>query len=370
MADVLVLHQFHEPHHAHRVFGDAVDADYRHFETGNEIGGPEENLDSMLARLRTAIDLESYDIVIGEGTTPIYTLLFYKLLNRWDARIVPLIADETFLKIRDQRTRHLWRSVLGPVASRVVSGAIAVGDLARSWAREYLDVPFEIVHPPIADAKYGVLEPIGRGLESGDPDVENADAPPARPRMDGAGAGASSQPNAEPTRILHAGTVSDRAAVAKKNVDLLARVVASRPDWELRLLGSGHADFEYSDFPGVEALGYLALEDFAAEFDAADLYVQPSSGDAFPVASLEAMLAGLPTVVSTGTGTRELVELVDPLLVRAPSARDIRWGIGYVLSLSPDERRERGAALRERVRPLTEANQAAAFRRSLSEVVA
>jgi len=45
VADVLVLHQFHEPHHAHRVFGDAVDADYRHFETGNEIGGPE-NLDS------------------------------------------------------------------------------------------------------------------------------------------------------------------------------------------------------------------------------------------------------------------------------------------------------------------------------------
>lgn len=379
MADVLLLHQFHEPHHAHRVFGDAVDADYRHFETGNEIGGPEENLDSMLARLRTAVDLEAYDVVIGEGTTPIYTLLFYKLLNRRDARVVPLIADETFLKIRDQRTRHLWRAVLGPVMSRVVSGAIAVGDLARSWAQRYLEVPFEIVHPPIADAKYDALEPIGRGRESAGRDDRAADAVSARPRTDGAGtgddpaadaAGASAQSDAEPTRILHAGTVSDRAAVAKKNVDLLARVVASRPDWELRLLGSGHADFEYSDLPGVEALGYLALEEFAAEFDAADCYVQPSAGDAFPVASLEAMLAGLPTVVSTETGTRELVESVDPLLVRAPSARDVRWGIEYALSLSPGERRERGAALRERVRPLTEASQAAAFRRALTEVVA
>ncbi len=361
-----MLHQFHQPHHAHRVFGDAVGADYRHFETGAEIGGPEANLDSMLARLRTAVDLESYDVVIGEGTTPIYTLLFYKLLNRWDARVVPLIADETFLKIRDQRTRHLWRHALGPVMSHVVSGAIAVGDLARSWARDYLDVPFEIVHPPIADAKYDALEPIGRGLESVGSGSEEADAATASPRTDGAG----TERSAEPTRILHAGTVSDRAAVAKKNVDLLARVVASRSDWELRLLGSGHDEFAYSDLPGVEAIGYLELEAFASEFATADVYVQPSSGDAFPVASLEAMLAGLPTVVSTGTGTREIVEDVDPLLVRAPTARDIRWGIEYAQSLSPAERRERGAALRARVEPLTEERQAAAFRRALTEVVA
>ena len=358
-----MLHQFHEPHHAHRVFGDAVDADYRHFETGAEIGGPEENRDSMLARLRTAVDLEAYDVVIGEGTTPIYTLLFYKLLNRPDARIVPLIADETFLTIRDQRTRYLWQSVLGPVMSRVVAGAIAVGDLARSWAERYLAMPFEIVHPPIADAKYDALEPIGRGLESADQDTGDATAPATSTRTDGAGADNT-------VRILHAGTVSDRAAVAKKNVDLLARVVASRPDWELRLLGAGHDQFAYSDRPGVEALGYLELEAFATEFAAADVYVQPSAGDAFPVASLEAMLAGLPTVVSTATGTREVVEDVDPLLVRAPTARDVRWGIEYALSLSPAERRERGAALRDRVAPLTEENQAAAFRRALTEVVA
>jgi len=354
-----MLHQFHEPHHAHRVFGDAVDADYRHFETGAEIGGPEENRDSMLARLRTAVDLEAYDVVIGEGTTPIYTLLFYKLLNRPDASIVPLIADETFLKIRDQRTRYLWQSVLGPVMNRVVAGAIAVGDLARSWAERYLSVPFEIVHPPIADAKYNALEPIGGDLKK---DARDSAAATST-RTDGAGAD-------DTVRILHAGTVSDRAAVAKKNVDLLARVVSSRHDWELRLLGAGHDQFVYSDRPGVEALGYLGLEDFAAEFAAADVYVQPSAGDAFPVASLEAMLAGLPTVVSTETGTREVVEAVDPLLVRAPTARDVRWGIEYALSLSPAERRERGAALRDRVAPLTEENQAAAFRRALTEVVA
>ncbi len=383
-----MLHQFHQPHHAHRVFGDAVDADYRHFETGAEIGGPEANLDSMLARLQTAVDLESYDVVIGEGTTPIYTLLFYKLFNRWDARVVPLIADETFLKIRDQHTHRVWRHVLGPVMSRAVSGAIAVGDRARSWASRYLAVPFEIVHPPIADAKYEALEPIGRRVCSAADRVDR-ESDAAATRTDGSGVGGATDESgpdpgatgsdssatgkgsrSEPTRILHAGTVSDRTAVAKKNVDLLARVVASRSDWTLRLLGSGHDQFDYSGHSGVEAPGYLELADFAAEFAAADVYVQASSGDAFPVATLEAMLAGLPTVVSTETGTRELVEDVDPLLVRAPTARDVRWGIEYARSLTADERRERGAALRERVTPLTESNQATEFRRAVTEVVA
>ncbi len=379
-----MLHQFHRPHHAHRVFGDAVDADYRHFERGAEIGGPEANLDSMLARLRTAVDLEAYDVVIGEGTTPIYTLLFYKLLNRWDARVVPLIADETFLTIRSQHTHRVWRHVLGPVMSRAVSGAIAVGDLARSWASRYLAVPFEIVHPPIADAKYDALEPIGCRIGSSVDRVGREPDDAAATRTNGSGVAAGpvadesgtdcavtgSNARGESVRILHAGTVSDRAAVAKKNVDLLARVVGARPDWTLRLLGSGHDQFDYSGCSGVETPGYLELEDFAAEFAAADVYVQPSSGDAFPVASLEAMLAGLPTVVSTETGTRELVEAVDPLLVRAPTARDVRWGIEYASSLSADERRERGDALRERVKPLTESNQAAAFRRAMTEVVA
>lgn len=351
MDNVLMLHQFHEPHHAHRVFGDAVGADYRHFETGDPIGGPEANLNSMLARLRTAVDLDAYDVVVGEGTTPIYTLSFYKLFNQWDADVVPLIADETFLKIRDQRTHHVWRHVLSPVMSRTIAGAIAVGDLARSWARQYLSVPIRTVHPPIARSKYDVLEPIGRreADASGDADGGRDD---------------------DAVRILHAGTVSDRAAVAKKNVDLLAEVVAGRPDWSLRLLGAGHDDFAYSDLRGVEALGFVDLEDFAAEFAAADVYVQPSAGDAFPVASLEAMLAGLVTVVSTATGTRELVEPVDPALVRSPTAADVERGIEYALSLSPDERRERGQALRNRVQGLTEDEQGEAFRTALEGVVA
>lgn len=339
--NVLMLHQFHQPHPAHRVFGDAVGADYRHFETGEPVGGEEANPGSMLARLRTALDLEGYDVVIGEGTIPAYTLLFYKALNNPQAAVVPLIADETFLKIRGQRTHHVWKGLLSHVFEAGLTGAIAVGSLARSWAAPYLRVPFEVVYPCIDDSKYELLYGVKESYDVGDR-----------------------------ATVLHAGTVSDREAVAKKNVSLLARTVAQRDGWELRLVGAGHDEREYATLPDVHATGYV--EDpsaFAHEFASADVYVQPSNGDAFPVASLEAMLAGLPTVVSTRTGTRELVEPVDPTLVCEPNERGVRDAIRYVLSLAPTERKDIGRRLRSAVEELTEQRQAERFERSLRSLL-
>ena len=340
-ADVLMVHQFHQPHPAHRVFGDRVGADYAHFETGEPIGGEEANLGSMLARVETAIGLDEYDIVIGEGTIPTYTLLFYKLLNNSRADVVPLIADETFLAIRDQQTHYAWKYLLSHVLGKTLTGGIAVGELAYSWAVPYLHVPFEIVHPPIQSGKYELLDGVKEAY-----DIDE-----------------------QPT-ILHAGTVSDRAAVAKKNVDVLARTVSRHGEWRLRLLGAGHDDRRYASLPGVHATGYLdELSAFAEEFAAADVYVQPSAGDAFPVASLEAMLAGVPTVVSTQTGTREVVESIDHNLVCEPTERGIRASIEYVLSLTPTEREEIGRRLRSAVADLTERKQAERFERSLESLL-
>lgn len=338
---VLMLHQFHQPHPAHRVFGDAVNANYRHFETGESIGRAEENRDSMIDRLTNAISLEEYDVVIGEGTTPIYTLLFYKAFNNWDADVVPLIADETFLRISEQQTRHLWRHGVGQIISKTMSGTIAVSRLCREWASPYLDTEYHIVHPPIDTNKHRLLKGVNCSYEWNDS-----------------------------PRILHAGTVSDEIAVKKKNVDLLSHVVSGTGDWQLRLLGKGHDQFDYSSLSDVKALGYLEeLTAFATEFERADIFVQPSSGDAFPVASLEAMLAGVPTIVSEKTGTKEVVESIDPNLVREPTYEDIRAGIEYVVGLNSSERKQIGKGLSQQVTDLTERNQADCFRNALQKII-
>lgn len=335
-----MLHQFHQPHPAHQVFGDAVDADYRHFETGNPIGGAEENIESMLGRLTNAISLEEYDIVIGEGTTPIYTLLFYKVFNNWDTDVVPLIADETFLRISQQQTHYLWQNGIGQIMSELVSGVIAVSQLCESWANRYLDSEYHIVHPSIDKQKHGLLKDINQSYE-----VDSS------------------------AKVLHAGSVTDRFAVEKKNVDGLSKVVGERDDWQLRLLGKGHGEFDYSSLPSVTTVGYLEdLSEFAEEYRRADIFVQPSSGDAFPVASLEAMLAGIPTIVSEKTGTKEIVEGVDSNLVCDSSDTGIQSSIEYAIGLSVSERRRIGQELRSQVVGLTEHNQSKHFRRALTQI--
>lgn len=337
--DVLMLYQFYDPHPAHKVFGDAVNAEYRHFETGAETGIKHENPGNMLARLKTAVDLDTYDIVIGEGTTTLYTLLFYKLAKRGGPQVVPLIADETFTLIQDQWTHHLWKNVLGPIMDSVIAGGIAVSELAKNWAQQYLSSPFSIVHPSISNTKYELLQ----GAKSDYTITGDIDA-------------------------LHTGTVARSGGMAKKNVSTLANAVGDEDGIHLNLIGKGHSDWGYAGPQNITDHGYIKiLDDFMDQYREADVYVQPSVGDAFPVASLEAMLAGLPTIVTTDTGTKEIVESVDSHLVRSPTQEGIKAGINYVANLSEQDREQIGTALRDHVAQLTEDNQGSIFRRELGK---
>jgi glycosyltransferase involved in cell wall biosynthesis len=74
------------------------------------------------------------------------------------------------------------------------------------------------------------------------------------------------------------------------------------------------------------------LSDVRTKLAESALYVHLARGDAFPISVLEAMLAGVPTLVSEQTGTREAVARVDDRLVvpndPAIAAERIRWYLG------------------------------------------
>jgi len=98
----------------------------------------------------------------------------------------------------------------------------------------------------------------------------------------------------------------------------------------------------------VSFLGWQAeLERLMATWD---IYVQPSLGEPFGIAALEAMAAGLPVVATAAGGLPELVEdgrtgwLVPPCDPVALADR-IR-----VLLLNPDQQRSMGSAGRKRAR--------------------
>ncbi|NUC70836.1 glycosyltransferase family 4 protein [Haloterrigena sp. SYSU A558-1] len=331
--DRCLLYQNSDAHPAHRVFADAVGADRRHFETGVRPSESNGNTERIVDRIRTGGTLPAYDTVIAEGSAPLQTGLAYKL-RRPDATLVYLAADETFYTLSERPTRYLWRG-LEPISRRLLDGVIAVGRDVYDWARPYLgDHPVAYVRPPISDAKYGRL----------------ASLSPTSPQ--------------EPFTILSAGE-----AKPANGYDRLARAVgrfARTVDADVRLvvLGEGHEAEGYADRSRVLTPGFVDLDTFADWFGRASVYVQSSRGDAFPVAALEGILSGTPTVVTEATGVRELLP---PRQVVPPTETGLLEGLRDVFERAPDERRSAASEQRDLVADLTESNQGDRFSAALEE---
>lgn len=334
--DVCMLFQGASPHPAHRVFGDGVGASYRHFETGRAPNGENQNVDHELARLRTGLTrLDDYDVVFAEGSAPLQTLLVYKFRNP-STKSIYLAADETFLTLEGRKTQNLWR-FLRPVARRKLDSIVAVGRDAYRWSRPYLgEQPHAIVRPPIQDEKYRLL----------------ADLPVRSPQDEFV-------------------VVSTGEARESNNyealVDACERLIRKDDlSVTLVLLGRGHPEAEYAERDHVITPGFVKLSEFTEWLETASVYVQPSIGDAFPVATLEGMLSGTPALVTERVGVREL--LPEDQCVE-PSVRGLAVGLRRLHEKGRDERERRAADQRPLVESFTEADQQREFRKATSTLL-
>jgi glycosyltransferase involved in cell wall biosynthesis len=114
----------------------------------------------------------------------------------------------------------------------------------------------------------------------------------------------------QPRRLLYCGRIS-----VEKNVDVLAgafeRLCADRRDVALLLAGEGpHTEALKARLAGLPAyfVGRQADDRLAALYASSDLLVFPSTTDTLGQVVLEAQASGLPAIVSTVGGPRELVE--------------------------------------------------------------
>jgi len=127
-------------------------------------------------------------------------------------------------------------------------------------------------------------------------------------------------------------------------VSLLSTIKEINPRADLVILGYDAKSLEWDTdklvFPGrVSNIGnYLSQS---------CLMIHPGRSDAFPVATLESMAAGVPPMVSDLTGTKELIAKVNPELVRSLETRDFQNGLCWFAQLSPEEKLKLSQKCRE-----------------------
>lgn len=112
-------------------------------------------------------------------------------------------------------------------------------------------------------------------------------------------------------RIVFIGNVNPKREYYK-GIDIIIEAIKKVrnkfSDVEFFITGQSYLDEKYSNCEFVKFTGEISLEKELQNFS---LAVFMGRGDTFPIGSLEAMCAGLPTFVSTDTGAKEIVKKVN-----------------------------------------------------------
>jgi len=157
------------------------------------------------------------------------------------------------------------------------------------------------------------------------------------------------EPNLESLNVLFIanGVIGWRAWYKGIDVLLDALPVAAKaiPGIKLNVVGDwspGDVDSLFEAYPQARSLVNFAGKTSEIEnyLQQSSLYVHIGRGDAFPVAVLESMLAGVPCIVSDWTGTREPVSLVNDNMVVPVDTERVAAAIVWYLNLTINEKTE------------------------------
>jgi len=331
-----------EPHPAHAGFADAIGADRIDVDP---VGPPGSALEDLLTGLSLR-NAPSHDVYLFEDVGDLYAAPL--LARRGDPTLVLLAASHrTTLEGYDfgpkrrpkEVVRWLDRNVdircLRMLARRYVDGVIANSELSAESARRLAPtVPVRVAEPYVQPSVYDRL----RSVE---------------PSLDG-------------PKVAFVGEAREH-----KGVDLLVEAwpeVRRRvPGARLDLVGRNHAE-RHGRVAGVTVRGYVdRLEDL---FEAASLYVHPARYEAWGVAPVEAMLAGVPTAVTDRTGVAPHVAAVDDRLVVPPTPADLADVIAWYFEQDDGTGRRLSAAARARARQFDERTRTEAFAREFDALLA
>ena len=261
-----------------------------------------------------------YDIFLTDGPHIPPLILKQLGLLRKNQRVVALLANEMlyFLKT-GQYSKRSTRAIRFALSR--FDALICLGSFQTELAHELL--AGQRRKPRILTGKAGFFDRVGAALSSVTPQLEGK-------------------------RLIFIGNSSGPWGTFYKGLDLLidsfTLAAPHIPGLTLDVVGSWDPDTENSlrgrlgqHGANVRFLGRLS--DLRAPLSQSALYVHLSRGDASPASVLEAMLAGIPALVSDQTGRRDDVGQVDSRLVVPLDAAIAADRIGWYLGLDLAEKR-------------------------------
>jgi teichuronic acid biosynthesis glycosyltransferase TuaC len=263
---------------------------------------------------------------------------------------------------------ELWEEA--PLALVHAHYAVPAGDAVLRWAEARAGRPPLVVSVHGGDLSYAATRSqrgrstVARVLRAADAVVANSDltrrgieeltGPLSRIRVISPGADTASGPverHAEPTLVTVGNLESHKNQTSV--IRALAALAGRHPRLRYELIGRG------PDREGLEALarslgvedrvtfrGAMDHESALVELARCHVHVMPSIHDAFGVAHVEAMAAGLPAIGGEGTGAEDVAAAGEGmLLVPAGDVTAIARAIESVIA-SPAELRRLGEAAR------------------------
>lgn len=328
------------PHPAHQGFAESVDADLLSLNRYHLCGRQFQQ--TILEEIFNGFILPKYDIYIVEGTRALYGSLTNQIIS--DSTLIYLAGDQALYKLLSPSYQHsslinaviskLGMSPLDFLFNKYIDGFIAVSEFSRRYTDKIISgKPSAVANPYIQSKLFNELGEITPDLGS-----------------------------------KTATTVGSFAKYKGQDllVDAWSAVRDEHPTAELHLVGRGYPS-SYNDTPGVEVRGYV--EDLPNALGSASLYVQPSRMDNFPVSVLEALRAGLPTVVTETTGNKEVVQKIDDNLVVEPNSERLASGISRYFNYTSSKKDDLSSQARSEGSIFDSGSRKAAFETAFNEVL-
>ncbi|MDE1865675.1 MAG: glycosyltransferase family 4 protein [Candidatus Micrarchaeota archaeon] len=290
-----ILFLYYDPHYFHAALAKAIGAKPWPAPT---IRSSEKSMIRVLAggasSLRAIVSLpRDYDVYFCEGTF-IFPAMAKRLgLLKKGAKIINIVSSPLFYYMKTGRVSGARRS-LAVSLLREVDGFVCVGKMEEQLLKHFSP-----------NAKTIVTYPFIRR------EVVRAIAKEGRPQLN-------------TKEILFVGNRDTHY----KGLDLLLAAFRKArekvPGLRLTIVGDYDSDVVGPDREGIRCIG--KVRSTARYIKGASLYVHLGRGEAFGVSVMEALLAGLPVLVSDQTGAKELIYGIDkrmvvPLDASAASAR-------------------------------------------------